>query len=103
MKILKFHIFFHPTFCMKKSCFKALIHAPIGLSAGYAQKFFSHSKKFDGEYLGNSHFPTKILEKLVNFPEKLGNFRNLSNFEELYLRAQRIFFDGIGTITKIYV
>ena len=32
-----------------------------------------------------------------------GNFRNLSNFEELYLRAQSIFFDGTGTIVKIYL
>ena len=30
-------------------------------------------------------------------------FQNVSNFEELYLRAQWIFFDGTGTIAKIYV
>ena len=37
------------------------------------------------------------------FPENFENFRNVSNFEELYLRAQGIFFDGTGTIAKIYV
>ena len=31
------------------------------------------------------------------------NFGNPSNFDELYLRAQEIFFDGTGTVAKIYV
>ena len=43
---------------------------------------------------------TKKLLKDLGFS---GNFRNVSNFEELYLRAQGIFFDGTGTVVKIYV
>ena len=85
MKISKIHIFFQPTFCTKKPCFKALIHAPIGLSAGDAQKFFSLNKS-----LAVAFWPTSALEcsQLPKDPGFSGNFRNVSNFEELYLRAQ---------------
>ena len=42
----------------------------------------------------------QILSKDLGFSDI---FLNVSNFEELYLRAQEIFFDGTGTVVKIYV
>ena len=50
-----------------------------------------------------SQFEAQIQQILSKNPGFYGNFRNLSNFEELYLRAQPIFFDGTGTIVKIYL
>ena len=50
-----------------------------------------------------SQFEAQIQQILSKNPEFYGNFGNPSNFEELYLRAQEIFFDGTGTIVKIYV
>ena len=44
-----------------------------------------------------------FIEKLSKDPGIFRYFRNVSNFEELYLRAQWIFFDGTGTVGKIYV
>ena len=48
------------------------------------------------------HFFVENWQKSTNFSGDFGFFENLSNFEELYLRAQWIFFDGTGTIVKIY-
>ena len=44
-----------------------------------------------------------FIEKLSKDPGFSGNFRNVYNFEELYLRGQGIFFDGTGIVAKIYV
>ena len=48
-------------------------------------------------------FSMIFTKKLLKDPGFYGIFRNVSNFEELYLRAQWIFFDGTGTVAKIYV
>ena len=48
------------------------------------------------------HFFVENWQKSTNFSGDFGFFENLSNFEELYLRAQWIFFDGTGTVAKIY-
>ena len=65
-----------------------------------------HSKnmiRYYTEILRDEHFFADFHEKLSRIWEFSGIFRNPSNFEELYLRAQEIFFDGTGTVAKIYV
>ena len=70
------------------------------------QKVKLHSKnsiRYYADILMNEHFYGDFHEKLSRIWEFSGIFRNPSNFEQLYLRAQRISFDGTGTVVKIYV
>ena len=70
------------------------------------QKSVSHSQnriRYYTEILRDEHFFADFNEKLSRIWEFSGIFQNPSNFEDLYLRADWIFFDGTGTVAKIYV
>ena len=96
----KIYNFFHTTFCMKKPCFKAFIRTPIGLRALNLQNFLLNPKSLAVALWSTFALDCSQLPMDPGFP---GKFRNVANFEELYLRAQWIFFDGTGTVAKIYV
>ena len=48
-------------------------------------------------------FSTLCVAKMAKDPVKPENFRNLSNFEKLYLRAQWIFFQNSKRSWKVYI
>ena len=79
--------------------YQVIWHNELGYLAG--KKLLHTSKFWIFEDLNT--FSLKSRDFLSKDREFSDNFRNGSNFEELYLRAQGIFFDGTGTIVKIYV